>query len=430
MFEVTTRVRCIVVCGVFALLAASCGAASNPDSGAAFDAGRSDAGRLDGGAFDAGPSFDAGSFDAGSFDAGRPDAGESLPPFDAGLCAQLQSLVRAQVDAGKTVGIAFSVQWVDGARCSGAAGVSDLQTGATIAPDSPFKIGSVTKTFVAAVVLQLVDEHVLSLTDPVSKWLPTFPVGGVTIEQLLNHTSGLVDYLFDSSLQATQWQAHTDDQLYAIAVSAQSGATAPGTWAYSNTNALLLGRIIGVATGNPWYVEVRRRLLDRPDLGLSSTFVYGFEPTPGGLVKGYQQADGGWVEQTNLIHPTVVGSAGCMVSTMVDLGRWWRAVNRGLVFSSASLTAMRTHQVAVVPGQTWGLGVQIQDGAPLGILYGHGGGLGGYSTQMQFFDGPGHTVTVAENISLAEGDPLEEVDPATKLHKGIRPRLWQTVLGL
>ena len=132
----------------------------------------------------------------------------------------------------------------------------------------------------AAVVLQLVDEQVLALSDPISKWLPTFPVPTVTVEQLLHHTSGLVDYLFDTTLQATQAQPHTADELYDIASRVQSGATAPGPWHYSNTNYLLLARIIGIATGSPWYLEVRRRILDRPDLRLSSTFIYGFEPMP------------------------------------------------------------------------------------------------------------------------------------------------------
>jgi len=271
---------------------------------------------------------------------------------------------------------------------------------------------------------------VLSLDDPISKWLPTFPIGAVTIEQLLTHTSGLVDYLFEPGLQAAQSREHTADELYDIAVRLQAGATARGSWAYSNTNFLLLGRIITAATGTPWHTEVRRRLLDRPELGLSSTFVAGFEPVPGGFVQGYQQVNGSWAVQTNTTHPTVMGAAGCMVSSMGDLSRWWRALNQGQVFSASSLVAMRTKRVPVAPGQTWGLSVQMQDGAPLGTLYGHGGGLGGYSTQMQFFDGPGHTLTVAENISLSQGDPLEEVDPVSMVHRGIRPRLWQALLGL
>ena len=399
------------------------------DAGADADAGpRADAGNTtDAGATaDGGTTADSGT---GSDSGASIDAGpESLPPFDAGLCSHLKALASAEVSSGLTVGIAFSAQLPDGARCTGAAGLTALDGGLPMTATSLFRIGSVTKTFVAAVILELVDENVLSLNDPVSKWLPTFTVGAVTIEQLLTHTSGLVDYLFDPTLQAQQSQPHTADQLYVIA-SEQSGATAPGTWHYSNTNFLLLGRIIQAATGQTWGSEVRRRILNRPELRLGSTFIDGFEPVPTPFVRGYQDEGSGWVDQSALTHPTVIDAAGCMVSSMVDLSRWWTALNTGRVFSPQALTAMRTHQVPVVAGQTWGLGVQIQDGTPLGVLYGHGGGLGGYSTQMQYFEGPGMTLTVAENISLSVGDPLERVDPVTMVHRGIRPRLWQALLG-
>jgi|GEM_PF-5723887 len=91
---------------------------------------------------------------------------------------------------------------------------------------------------------------------------------------------------------------------------------------------------------------------------------------------------------------------------------------------------MRTRSVPVVLGQRRGLGVESQDGGSLGTLYGHGGGFGGYSTQMQYFAGPDATLTVAENASIANGDPLELVDPQTQVHKGIRPQLWRAILGL
>jgi len=359
-----------------------------------------------------------------------PDAGvEVLPPFDAGLCAQLRAMVSAEVLANHTPGIAFSVRASDGALCEGAAGLTDRDAGTAMSTSTRFRIGSVTKTFIAAVVLQLVDERVISLTDPLSRWLPTFPRGSVTIEQLLNHSSGLVDYLFDPQLQATQRSAHTRDEILAIAARAQSAAVAPGTWSYSNTNYFLLGEIITAATGTSWAQQVRARLLERSDLRLTSTFIAGYEPVPGGVGRGYLD-DMGWVDVSDATHPTVLGAAGCMVSTMSDLTQWWRALNGGKVFSAASLAAMRANTVPVAPGQTWGLGVEAQDGAPLGMLLGHGGGLGGYSTQMQFFTGPGLTLAVAMNASLQRGDPLERVDPVTSVHQGIRPRLWQALLGL
>jgi len=342
-------------------------------------------------------------------------------------------MVTAEVTANHSPGIVFSIRAADGALCEGAAGLADLDAGTPMTISTRVKVGSITKTFIAAVVLQLVDEHVVSLTDPVSRWLPSFPHGSVTIEQLLNHTSGLTDYLYDSQLQATQGSPHTSDEMLAIAARVQADAGMPGAWAYSNTNYLLLGEIIRSATGVAWPAQVRSRLLDRPDLRLTSTSVYGFEPMPAGFAHGYLDNGGIWSDVTDQTHPTVIGSAGCMVSTVGDLSHWWKALNEGRVFSAASLLAMRQHTVPLVPpspGVTWGLGVEVQDGTPLGTLFGHGGGLGGFSTQMQVFAGPGQTLVVSMNASLHEGDPLEAVDPVTKVHHGIRPRLWQTLLGL
>ena len=91
---------------------------------------------------------------------------------------------------------------------------------------------------------------------------------------------------------------------------------------------------------------------------------------------------------------------------------------------------MRTHVVPVVTGKSWGLGVEIEDGASLGTLYSHGGGLIGYSTAMQHFEGPDMTLTLAINGSWLAGDPLERVDPVTHQHRGIRPQLWVALLGL
>jgi len=352
------------------------------------------------------------------------------PPFDPALCDKLRGLAQAYVAARHTPGIAFRAQLKDGATCAGSAGIADLAGATPMTDDARFRVGSITKTFVATVVLQLVDEKVLTLADPLSKWLPTFPRGAVTIEQLLSHTSGLVDYLYDPSIQSTQDRPHTVDELVAVAARVQSGASAPGNFAYSNTNYLLLGRIIESASGTAWHAQVRRRILDRPDLRLGSTFVYGLEGTPVSLAKGYQDNGNGWVDVSNLTHPTVMDAAGCMVSSMADLGNFWRALNEARLFSTSSLDAMRSHSVVVAPGQSVGLGVESFDGAPLGTLFGHGGGFGGYSNQMQYFKGPDATLTVAVNVSLQVGDALELMDPQTNVHHGIRPQLWQALLGL
>ena len=363
-----------------------------------------------------------------STDASADVAADARPPFDADLCGRLRELARAYVAANHAPGVVFRAELRNGAVCSGAAGLADLASATPMTEDARFRIGSVTKTFVAAVVLELVDETKVALADKVSRFLPTFPRPDVTVEQLLNHTSGLVDYLFDPTLQSTQDKAHGIDELLAVAANVQSGAKPPGSWAYSNTNYLLLGKIIDVASGSTWPQEVRRRILD--PMGLSATFVYGFEPVVGDFVKGYEDDGAGWSDMTGRTHPTVMNAAGCMISSMRDLGRFWRALNEGQILSPTMLDAMRTRSVPVVQGQRWGLGVESQDGGSLGTLYGHGGGFGGYSTQMQYFAGPDATLTVAVNASIANGDPLELVDPQTQVHKGIRPQLWRAILRL
>lgn len=123
----------------------------------------------------------------------------------------------------------------------------------------------------------------------------------------------------------------------AVAANVQSGAKPPGSWAYSNTNYLLLGKIIDVASGSTWPQEVRRRILD--PMGLSATFVYGFEPVVGDFVKGYEDDGAGWSDMTGRTHPTVMNAAGCMISSMRDLGRFWRALNEGQILSPTMLDA-------------------------------------------------------------------------------------------
>ena len=114
----------------------------------------------------------------------------------------LQTLLADVVTAG-VPGVVVRVQ--GGTRISqGAAGTADLATGAALRPDARFRVGSITKTFVAAVVLQLVGERRLSLDRPVARWLPGILSDGahITVRQLLNHTSGLYDYAADPSLFA------------------------------------------------------------------------------------------------------------------------------------------------------------------------------------------------------------------------------------
>ncbi len=154
------------------------------------------------------------------------------------------------------------------------AGTADRTTGVAVRPGDRFRAGSVTKTFVATVVLQLVGEGRLSLDDSVEHWLPGVVSGNgndgsrITVRQLLQHTSGLFDYLSDfpeiSSVDGFQAYRHTtwkQEQLVKIAMRHKPNFSPGAKSEYSNTNYILTGMIIKKATGRSWQQEVTARFL-------------------------------------------------------------------------------------------------------------------------------------------------------------------------
>ncbi|EFF88654.1 beta-lactamase [Streptomyces sp. e14] len=168
-------------------------------------------------------------------------------------------------------------------------GVGDLRTGQPVATDGYLRIGSTTKTFVAVVVLQLAGEGRLSLDDTVDAWLPGLVRGHgndgreVTLRQLLQHTSGLPDYIGDvvpelsaAGYRANRWTTYTSRQRVALAMRHRPSFAPGAGWAYSNTDYVLLGLVIKAVTGQSWEHEVRTRIL-RP-LRLAHTLAPGNRP--------------------------------------------------------------------------------------------------------------------------------------------------------
>jgi len=351
--------------------------------------------------------------------------GPAEPPSgaDASTCGRLQGVLDTFVAEGRAPGVAVTVGFADGSTWSGAAGVSDLESGAAMAPVDRFRIGSVTKTFTAALVMLLVEDGVLSLDDVVSRHLTGVPNGDlVTVRQLLQHTSGLADYLYDPAIVSTRSAPHTPAELLAVAQSL-TPELAPGErYRYSNTNYVLLGLIVERVTGSTWAAEIRDRILD--PTGLSDTFVYGWEEVPGGFVRGYAAAaGGGWDDVTLALHPTVAYAAGCMVSSTPDLVRWSQALHAGRVVSAASLETMKNESRVSeeYPSIRIGLGIFIESADEYGSFLGHAGGLDGFSTEVQLLDGAGHTVAGAFNAT--------EDDDTMRL-RTLMNNSWIAVLGL
>lgn len=274
------------------------------------------------------------------------------------------------------------------------AGTADLDTGQPVPANAEFRIGSATKTFVATVVLQLVAEHRLSLDDTVAHWLPGVVTGNgndgthITIRQLLSHTSGIYDYTNDlpqmadaTAFEEDRFRTYTPQQLVALAMQ-HPPTSRPGTgFAYSDTDYVLAGMIIGQVTGRTWADEVNARII-RP-LGLRHTVTPGTFPLlTGAHAEGYADFGTSAPIDVTAFNPSAADASGSIVSTAADLTRFYTALIGGHLLPPAQLTAMETTVPApeLGPGVRYGLGLGWIPLTCAGGYYGHPGGIFGYQT--------------------------------------------------
>jgi D-alanyl-D-alanine carboxypeptidase len=311
----------------------------------------------------------------------RSVAAPASPGIDPG---QLQGLLDQIVAAGAP-GAAARVRDEHGVT-QAASGVADLRSGRPMRPGLHYRVGSLTKPFVATVVLQLVAEGRLSLQDTVERWLPgILPYGDqVTIRQLLNHTSGVPDYTLEPIVRLytfphARFRVWTPRQLVAL-VADQPPDFPPGiAWSYSNTGYVLAGMIVEAATGHRLGQELARRIF-RP-LGLRDTFFPVNRPTiPRPYARGYSlplgQEQGPLLDFT-VFNPSLAWAAGALVSNLGDLERFFRALLRGRLLPPRLLAAMTTPVPTGQPGFGHGLGLIVID-TPAGRLLGHDGAIPGF----------------------------------------------------
>ncbi|RSN05152.1 alkaline D-peptidase [Nonomuraea sp. WAC 01424] len=307
----------------------------------------------------------------------------------------------------------------DGGRTwTGSAGVRDIERGGRPSPNGYFRIGSVTKTFVATVVLQLVDEGKLKLDDPIDRHLPGLvPDGGqVTVRRLLNHTSHLYDYMSEPGYSTNRWRGEARFRSYQprelLKVAFAKKLPDDGAWHYSNTNYVVLGLLVEKLTGHTYGAEVRSRIL-RP-LGLRHTVVPGDRAgLPSPHAKGYE-AMPELVDATRM-NPSLDWAAGEMISTAGDLERFMSALLGGRLTSAESLKAMRT-TVETGAGFGYGLGLQAY-ALPCGTVWGHSGELIGYLT-FAFRSDSGKSLTLSLNPSTRNPSTQEIMGIAVKVFCG------------
>ncbi len=301
---------------------------------------------------------------------------------------------------------------------SAAVGVRDMKRGGRPSPAGYFRIGSVTKTFVATVVLQLVDEGKVRLDDPIEQHLPGLVPGGasITVRALLNHSSHLYDYMSEPGYSTNRWRGDARFRSYKpgelLKVAFAKKLPDDGEWHYSNTNYVVLGLLVGKLTGRPYGEEVERRIL-RP-LKLRHTVVPGNRTgVPSPHAKGYEPMPE-LVDATRM-NPSLDWAAGEMISTTADLERFMSALLGGRLTSAASLRAMRT-TVPTKAGFAYGLGLQAYP-LPCGKVWGHSGELIGYMT-FAFRSDSGKSMVLSINPSTRNPSTEEVMGIATKAFCG------------
>ncbi|MFD9999056.1 serine hydrolase domain-containing protein [[Kitasatospora] papulosa] len=270
------------------------------------------------------------------------------------------------------------------------AGAARRGTALPMPQNGRLRIGSATKTFTAAVMLQLVGEGRLSLDDTVEKWLPgVVRKDGrrVTVRQLLQHTSGIPDVLpripalnSAAGYRAERSRSYTPGELVRLALGQPPAAAAERAWSYSNTNYVLAAMIIHRVTGRSWAQEVTRRVI-RP-LDLRQTSVPGASASvPGPHARSYSTFGTGTAIDVTVLDPSMAVGSGSLVSTTRDLSRFYGALLRGRLLGPAQLDEMTTTVSAPemgLPGVKYGLGLGELPLPCGGTYFGHPGELLGY----------------------------------------------------
>lgn len=304
-------------------------------------------------------------------------------PERASAQTTLHRIVRRLVAAGAPGAVAFLR--APGRAAGVAAGYADLDTRMPMRASDGFRIGSVTKTFVATVVLELDAEGRLDIDEPVERWLPGLVPNGsaITIRELLGHTSGLFDYTEDDAhTQAViaepgrRWSPH---ELLSVAF-AHPPLFRPGTsWFYSNTNYVVLGLLVEAVTGKPLGQELQARIIGPlrlratsfdVDAAVHDPFAHGYVgPHPGLPI-----AAGTLLDITTLLSPSFGWGAGNMASNAADVTRFLVALLRGQLLPPAQLAEMKTGSPA---NSNYGLGLK-KEHTSCGTAYGHEGDFPGY----------------------------------------------------
>jgi len=326
-------------------------------------------------------------------------AAESTKKFDATTIRVIDAIVNATKNGSGTPGFVVGI-W-DPKRGTlvkgyGTGHLADPES--TIATDDHVRIASVTKSFTATAILQLVAAKKLSLDAHLSEFVPDIANGdAITVAQLLGMTAGVFSYTEDDTFVtnyfANPQMPFTAQDALSI-VRAHEPDFAPGTSAhYSDSNYVLLELIAEKVTGEPLGDTIQSQILDKA--GLDATSYPATDAMPDPYSHGYLAQPYGGPRDVTLGNPGVAGGAGAMVSSLEDLHTWAVALGTGaLLPKTLQQQRLQTHPLVTTPKVTIGYGMGITN---LNGFLGHDGGILGYATAMFYLPKAKATIVVESN---------------------------------
>ncbi len=271
--------------------------------------------------------------------------------------------------------------------------------------DQQFYVGSISKTFIATTVLQLVDEGTIDLDEQLEAYLPDTKIGGsATIRQLLSHESGIESYtdvptFFTDALKDRQ-KRFTQDEILSYVEESAEAPTDPG-FAYSNTNYILLGQLLEEVEGADINTILAKKITQ--PLVTSQTFFATADTTSADIAAGWSLL-GPLRGDPNAEYASVESSAwtaGALVSTTQDLATFAEALFDGRLLSPEQLDEMTT----TGKGDN-GLGIFIIDLSPTQQVFSHSGAIPGYSSTMAYNPDNGDYIIVITNNDFLIADEL------------------------
>ncbi len=349
---------------------------------------------------------------------GTPSRVAAPAPIATPVVATLQHSLDSLRAVGRFPGVTLGVAFADGRSIALASGESDTARHIAMRPTDRMLQGSVGKTYVAAVAMQLVAEGKLDLDAKIERYLGREPWFGrlpnaqdITVRELMRHTSGLVRYEFQpaatAALRASPFKTWTPEDRLGFIFDTRPPFAAGQGWEYSDTNYIVLGMILERLLGETYYAALEKRVLG--PLGLSNT-IPSDRPELPGVVNGYAGPNndlGGYDASMRdgrlLVNPQFEWTGGGIASTADDLARWGKLLYEGRAFDPKLLPTMLDAVPARLgPNTSYGLGVIVRQ-TPGGPLWGHSGFFPGYATEMIY--NPATRVAAAIQVNITQPYP-------------------------